>query len=171
MCLKFKANKWIWWRRIHSLRNPKSRLIFLFRSLLNNLEAEIKRLKSENERYRRENLELKTQIEKLSSGSSKPQKAETSSAQAKSDQEIVGSYVPPSMDKNGDIWERIDRCLKLKKDMKKTLDDIFKRLNDSKKKIDDFVDKAFANNPTLDVNKKFYLLSLKFYCLGKDLEI
>lgn len=118
------------------------------------LEAEIKRLKSENERYRRENLELKTQIEKLSSGSSKPPKTEPSSAQAKSDQEIVGSYVPPSMDKNGDIWERIDRCLKLKKDMKKTLDDIFKRLNDSKKKIDDFVDKAFANNPTLDVKKK-----------------
>ena len=53
------------------------------------------------------------------------------------------------MDKKGDIWERIDCCLKLKKDMKKTLDDIFKRLNDSKKKIDDFVDKAFANNPTL----------------------
>ena len=38
--------------------------------------------------------------------------------------------------------------------MKKTLDDIFKRLNDSKKKIDDFVDKAFANNPTLDAKKK-----------------
>ena len=55
------------------------------------LEAEIKRLKSENERYRRENLELKTQIEKLSSGSSKPPKTEPSSAQAKSDQEIVGS--------------------------------------------------------------------------------
>ena len=64
----------------------------------NNLEAEIKRLKSENERYRRENLELKAQIEKLSSGSSKPPKAETPSTQVKSDQEIVGSYVPPSME-------------------------------------------------------------------------
>ena len=68
--------------------------------------------------------------------------------------EISGSYIPPSMNTNGNIFQRIEQCIKLKKDMKKTLDDIFKRLNESKKKIDDFVNKAFANNPTLDVKKK-----------------
>ena len=58
------------------------------------------------------------------------------------------------MDKNGTIWERIDHCLKLKKDMKKTLDELNNRLNISKKKIDNFVDKAFANNPTIEDKKK-----------------
>ena len=59
-----------------------------------------------------------------------------------------GSYIPPSMDQKGNIWERIDRCLKLKKDMQKTLDDIYKRLNQLKTKLDNFVDKTFANNPS-----------------------
>lgn len=34
-----------------------------------------------------------------------------------------GSYIPPSMGQKGNIWERINRCLKLKKDMQKILDD------------------------------------------------
>ena len=48
--------------------------------------------------------------------------------------EIVGSYVPPSMNTKGTIFQRIDQCIKLKKDMKKTLEDIYNRLNDVKKK-------------------------------------
>ena len=67
--------------------------------------------------------------------------------------EIVGSYIPPSMNTKGTIFQRIEQCIKLKKDMKKTLDDIYNRLNDVKKRIDNFVDKAFANNPT-DKDKK-----------------
>ena len=68
--------------------------------------------------------------------------------------EIAGSYIPPSMNTNGNIFQRIEQCIKLKKDMKKTLDDIYNRLNDVKKRIDDFVDKAFANNPTEKDKKK-----------------
>jgi hypothetical protein len=96
-------------------------------------EAELKRLKSENDRLRRENSELKAQMEKLASG----QKAisPTPQKKANTDISIEGDYVPPSMDKNGTIWERIDHCLKLKKDMKKTLDELNKRLNESKKKL------------------------------------
>ena len=110
-------------------------------------EAEINRLKSENERIRKENEELKAQIAKLTSGGAK--KSEPSSKS-----EPTGTYVPPSMDKNGSIWDRIDKCLKMKKEMKKTLDDLNNRLNESKKKIDNFVDKAFANNPTIEDKKK-----------------
>ncbi len=127
----------------------------------NSTEAEINRLKSENDRIRRENLELKAQIEKLTSGNSVSSSSKTTSTAPKKvehknepEVEIVGSYTPPSLDKNGTIWERIDHCLKLKKDMKKTLDEILKRLNESKKKIDNFVDKAFANNPTIEDRKK-----------------
>ena len=118
----------------------------------NSQEAELNRLKSENDRLRRENSELKAQIEKLSSG----QKTNSLNQQKKAntDISIEGDYVPPSMDKRGTMWERIDHCLKLKKDMKKTLDELNKRLNESKKKIDNFVDKAFANNPTIEDKKK-----------------
>ena len=68
--------------------------------------------------------------------------------------EIVGSYIPPSMNTKGTLFDRIGKCLKLKKDMKKTLEDIYSRLNDVKKRIDNFVDKAFANNPTEKDKKK-----------------
>jgi hypothetical protein len=68
--------------------------------------------------------------------------------------QIVGSYTPPSMNTNGTLFQRIEQCIKLKKDMKKTLDDIYNRLNDVKKRIDNFVDKAFANNPTESDRKK-----------------
>ena len=68
--------------------------------------------------------------------------------------ELVGSYVPPSMNTKGTIFQRIDQCKKLKKDMKKTCDDIYNRLVAVKKKIDNFVDKAFANNPSADDKKK-----------------
>ena len=68
--------------------------------------------------------------------------------------EIVGSYVPPSMNTKGTLFQRIEQCIKLKKDMKKTLEDIYNRLNDVKKRIDNFVDKAFANNPTENDRKK-----------------
>ena len=67
---------------------------------------------------------------------------------------IVGSYVPPSMNKNGSIFQRIEQCKKLKSDMKKTCEDIYNRLLDVKKRIDNYVDKAFANNPTPEVRKK-----------------
>lgn len=68
--------------------------------------------------------------------------------------QIVGSYVPPSLDTKGTIFERINKCKALKKDMKKTLEDINNRLLDVKKRIDNFVDKAFANNPTPEDRKK-----------------
>ena len=113
-------------------------------------DEEIKRLKSELERYRKENAELKAQIEKLSQKSTK----QANTSKSEPEIEINDSYIPPSMDKNGSIWDRIDHCLKLKKDMKKTLDELLKRLNESKKKIDNFVDKAFANNPTIEDKKK-----------------
>ena len=116
----------------------------------NGSEAEINRLKKEN-------AELKAQIAKLSSGGSSSSQKKTLqlvSGKGEPQVEVVGSYTPPSLDKEGTIWERIDRCLKLKKDMKKTLDELLKRLNESKKRIDDFVDKAFANNPTLEDKKK-----------------
>ena len=76
----------------------------------------------------------------MTSGNSVSSSSKTTSAAPKKvehknepEVEIVGSYTPPSLDKNGTIWERIDHCLKLKKDMKKTLDEILKRLNESKK--------------------------------------
>jgi cell division protein FtsB len=100
---------------------------------------------AELNKLRAENAELKAQLEKLKGGA-KP--APSSTAKSDGQVSITGTYVPPSMDKKGTIWERIDHCLKLKKDMKKTLDEIFARLNESKKKIDGFVDKAFANNPS-----------------------
>jgi cell division protein FtsB len=100
---------------------------------------------AELNKLRAENAELKAQLEKLKGGA-KP--APSSATKSNGQVSITGTYVPPSMDKNGTIWERIDHCLKLKKDMKKTLDEIFARLNESKKKIDNFVDKAFANNPS-----------------------
>ena len=71
-----------------------------------------------------------------------------------SDIPIVGSYVPPSMNTNGTLFQRIDQCKKLKTDMKKTCEDIYNRLLDVKKRIDGFVDKAFANNPTAEDKKK-----------------
>jgi hypothetical protein len=67
---------------------------------------------------------------------------------------IVGSYIPPSMNTNGTIFQRIEQCKKLKTDMKKTCEDIYNRLNDVKNRIDNFVDKAFANNPTAEDKKK-----------------
>ena len=112
-------------------------------------QAEINRLKKEN-------AELRAQIEKLGGSA----KSAPSSTKSSGPVASTGSYVPPSRDKNGTIWERIDRCLKLKNDMKGTLDDIFNRLNESKKKIDNFVDKAFANNPSPeDKNKALSLIT------------
>ena len=49
--------------------------------------------------------------------------------------QIVGSYVPPSLDTKGTIFERINKCKALKKDMKKTLEDINNRLLDVKNLI------------------------------------
>jgi len=67
---------------------------------------------------------------------------------------IVGTYTPPSMDTNGTLFQRIDRCKALKKDMKKTCEDIYNRLLDVKSRIDNFVDKAFANSPSVEDKKK-----------------
>ena len=58
------------------------------------------------------------------------------------------------MNTKGNLFQRIKQCIKLKKDMKKTLVDIYNRLKDVKKRIDNFVDKAFANNPTESDRKK-----------------
>ena len=103
-------------------------------------------------KLRKENQELKAKLEKLGAGAGNAQP----SAAAKSTPEASssGPYVPPSMDQNGTIWERIDKCLKMKKEMKKTLEDISKRLNEAKARIDNFVDKAFANNPSTEVKNK-----------------
>ena len=99
-------------------------------------------------RLRKENQELKAKLEKLGAGAGKVQPSAATEASSS------GPYVPPSMDQNGTIWERIDKCLKMKKEMKKTLEDIFKRLNDAKARIDGFVDKAFANNPSTETKNK-----------------
>jgi hypothetical protein len=48
---------------------------------------------------------------------------------------IIGGYVPPSMDKKGTIFQRIERCKKLKTEMKKNLENIYNRLVSVKKKI------------------------------------
>ena len=151
-------------------------------------------LKEENERLLRENLELRAQLEKLSSGNTiqkpisssnsySPPKTDTnppppmppvskptpppvkkpkppqnlpsnSYKSSQSDIQIEGAYIPPSMNKNGNIFDRINQTIKLKKDMKQTLDEIYNRLIDTKRKIDNFVDKAFANNPTAEDKKK-----------------
>lgn len=103
-------------------------------------------------RLRKENQELKAKLEKLGAGVEKAKpSADTKSAP---ETPSSGPYVPPSLDQNGTIWERIDKCLKMKKEMKKTLEDIFKRLNEVKERIDGFVDKAFANNPSTEIKNK-----------------
>lgn len=103
-------------------------------------------------RLRKENQELKAKLEKLGAGGEKAQP--TGAAKSATEAPSSGPYVPPSMDQNGTIWERIDKCLKMKKEMKKTLEDINKRLNDAKARIDGFVDKAFANNPSTETKNK-----------------
>lgn len=67
--------------------------------------------------------------------------------------QLVGSYVPPSMF-TGTLWERIDKTIKVKNDMRRTLDDIYGRLCDARRRIDIFVDYAFANNPTPEDKRK-----------------
>ena len=151
-------------------------------------------LRAEIDRLRKENLDLRAQLEKVSPGSTNkkptntnsyvppkttpPPKAPTPSYNppktnpqppsqkpapkppafntkpSEPDVKIVGSYVPPSLNKTGNIFDRINQTIKLKNDMKKTLDEIYNRLNDAKRRIDSFVDKAFANNPTQEDKKK-----------------
>ena len=153
-------------------------------------------LREEIARLRKENLDLRAQLEKVSSSPSNPVKKPTTNAKVpqkttlppqpkasttsnyppktnppppqktspkpplvdtKSSNpsiQIVGSYIPPSMNKKGNIFDRIAQTIKLKNDMKKTLDEIFNRLNDVKARIDNFVNKAFANNPTPEDKKK-----------------
>lgn len=151
-------------------------------------------LRAEIDRLRKENLDLRAQLEKVSSSGSSIKKPTTNSyvppkttppPQPKAPTtsyhppkttappppqkpatkpafdtkpspgiQIVGTYVPPSMNKSGNIFDRINQTIKLKNDMKKTLDEIYNRLNDAKRRIDAFVDKAFANNPTAEDKKK-----------------
>ena len=151
-------------------------------------------LRAEIDRLRKENLELRAQLEKASSSGSSikkpstnsyvppkstpppPPKAPTTSYHPPKTTpppppktapkapafdtnpspgiKIVGSYVPPSMNKTGNIFDRINQTIKLKNDMKKTLDEIYNRLNDAKRRIDSFVDKAFANSPSAEDKKK-----------------
>jgi len=66
---------------------------------------------------------------------------------------IIGTYIPPSL-KSGPLFERIEFCLRLKENLQKTCDDIYSRLLDVKKRIDNFVDKAFANNPSMADKQK-----------------
>ena len=86
--------------------------------------------------------------------SSNPPPSSSSNPSSISTIPIVGKYIPPSRDTNGTIFQRIEKCKKLKTDMKKTLEDINNRLLDVKKRIDNFVDKAFANIPSADDKKK-----------------
>ena len=152
-------------------------------------------LREEIARLRKENLDLRAQLEKVSSPSNtikkpttnakvppkatpppQPKAPTTSNHPPKTNPpppqktspkllaqdtkssnpsvQIVGSYVPPSMNKNGSIFDRIEQTIKLKNDMKKTLDEIFNRFNDVKARIDAFVNKAFANNPSPEDKKK-----------------
>lgn len=127
------------------------------------------RLKIENDKIKRQNLELKAKIKKLKSDFQKNQQNTKKSGK---EVEIEGTYVPPSMDKNGSIWDRIENCLKLKKNMKKNFGwYIFKKLNESKKKIDNFVDKAFANNPTIEDKNKALSFIIEVLYWDKDLEM
>ncbi len=64
----------------------------------------------------RDKIQNKAKIKKLKSDSQKNQQNTKKSGK---EVEIEGTYVPPSMDKNGSIWDRIENCLKLKKNMKK----------------------------------------------------
>ena len=66
---------------------------------------------------------------------------------------IVGTYVPPSMNKTGNIFDRIEQTIKLKNDMKKILNEIYTRLNDTKKRIDNFLYKAFVMAQHLKIKK------------------
>ena len=146
-------------------------------------------LRAEIDKLRKENLDLRAQLEKLSSGNTakkptsstnsyvppkintnppppkptpppanKPKPVQnpppTTNKPSQPEVKIVGTYVPPSMNKSGNIFDRIEQTIKLKNDMKKTLDEIYNRLNDAKKRIDNFVDKAFANGPTPEDKKK-----------------
>ena len=152
-------------------------------------------LREEIARLRKENLDLRAQLEKVSSKSSTINKPTTNAKitpkttpppqpkaptisknppktnppppqkttpkptvqgtkSSNSSIQIVGTYVPPSMNKKGSIFDRIEQTIKLKKDMKETLDEIFNRLNDVKTRIDGFVNKAFANNPSPEDKKK-----------------
>ena len=152
-------------------------------------------LREEIARLRKENLDLRAQLEKVSSPSSNIKKPNTNTKvtpkttpppqpkaptisknppktnppppqktapkptvqdtkSSNSSIQIVGTYVPPSLNKNGNIFDRIEQTIKLKNDMKKTLDEIFNRLNDVKARIDAFVNKAFANNPSPEDKKK-----------------
>lgn len=95
----------------------------------------------------------------------KPAPAPTSNPPSAPSIPIVGSYVPPSMDKKGTIWQRIDKCKALKKDMKKTCENIYNRLVDVKKRIDNFVDKAFANNPSPQDRQKALNLITEVFLL------
>lgn len=146
-------------------------------------------LRAEIDKLRKENLDLRAQLEKLSSGNTakkptsstnsyvppktntnppppkptpppanKPKPVQnpppTTNKPSQPEVKIVGTYVPPSMNKSGNLFDRIEQTIKLKNDMKKTLDEIYNRLNDAKKRIDNFVDKAFANGPTPEDKKK-----------------
>ena len=155
------------------------------------------KLKKENERLNRENLALKSKLEKLSPSTTtkkstssnnnsyvqpkakarlipppKPTSAKSTQPPPqvnkpkstqyspyndykshKPDFKIVGTYVPPSMNKNGDIFDRINQTIKLKNNMKQTLDDIYNRLIKLKKAIDN-IDIVFANNPTPQERKR-----------------
>ena len=70
----------------------------------------------ENDKIKRQNLELKAKIKKLKSDSQKNQQNTKKSGK---EVEIEGTYVPPSMDKNGSIWDR--ELLKIEKKYEKKL--------------------------------------------------
>ena len=146
-------------------------------------------LRAEIDRLRKENLDLRAQLEKLSPGNTikkptsstnsyvppktnttppppkptpppanKPKPVQnpppSTNKPSQTEVKIVGTYVPPSMNKSGNIFDRIEQTIKLKNDMKKTLDEIYNRLNDANKRIDNFVDKALLMVQPLKIKKR-----------------
>lgn len=77
---------------------------------------------------------------------------------------LVGTYVPPSL-RSGPLFERIEYCLHLKKNLKKTCEDIYNRLLDIKRRMEGFIDRAFANTPTTDEKKRAMNLIVEFLLL------
>ena len=141
-------------------------------------EIAMNQMKAENEKLKMENANLKSTINNITPPPYVPPPVPAYVPPPKPIQEnyfyrpspwgpqvpIIGSYIPPSL-RQGPIFERIEYCLSLKNNIQQTCEDIYNRLLDVKRRIDNFVDKAFANNPTLEVKRKALDLITELFLL------